>query len=342
MDALWQALRVLVMALMIPLLLRTRKDLRTLMLVIGVSLGLLGSKFGLFGIWHGGVRFALGYGGMLSDNNSLALGLAMGMPFMWFGRDLVSRLWLKAALLAMFAFSSAAVVMTYSRGGAVAMAVGLLAIVWRSRHKLLVLVGLVIISIPTLVFVGSKYLDRLSTLKAPTEEASAYSRVVLAKAGLQLWMDYPILGVGFGQQNEQVLINRYLDEGYKGHGMKVLHNTYVQLLSDCGVFAFILFCGLLFGTLIWLNGVIKRARDQQDMIGPCASALQSSLVAYAVGATTLSRAEWDLIYIELAVAALILRILKEDLEEASSPIPAPEMISEGFSYPAPAPRQNWK
>lgn len=323
---LWQFFRVLVMALWIPLLFTSLADLRLFTLVVAFSLGALGSKFGLFGIMHGGVRFGQGFGGMLADNNTLAMGLAMGLPLIWHSRSLVRAWWLKLGLLAMFVCNVAAVVMTFSRGASMAMGVGLLLIIWRARHRAILLFSMAVVAVPILILVGSSYMDRIATLTSIQTESSAYSRVLLARAAVAMWADYPLLGVGFGRENQQQLLGSYLGLNDLPHAGKVIHNTYVQVLVDSGIFAFLLFTGLMLGTILWLGRCIRRLKTTSSELTIYPVMIQTSLIVYAVDSLTVSRAEFDLFYVLIVTAALIYELEKELVAE--------EIVEEPVESPA--------
>ena len=63
-------LRMILILLLIPILLETEKDVIHLLLVMGLSLGVVGFKFGVYGVLHGGVELAAGYGEMLGTTIS--------------------------------------------------------------------------------------------------------------------------------------------------------------------------------------------------------------------------------------------------------------------------------
>jgi O-antigen ligase len=147
--------------------------------------------------------------------------------------------------------------------------------------------------------VQDSYLDRLSTLKNPEEEGSANSRIQLAKAAIAIWQDYPLLGVGFGGKNFAAIVSQYL--GWRKAA--VAHNTYVQLLADCGIFAFGLYCLLLFGTMLWIGRAARAVRDENPEMARMGIAIQTSLIGFAIGSAFLSRFQFDMYYILLMAAA---------------------------------------
>jgi putative inorganic carbon (HCO3(-)) transporter len=295
-------IHVVAMALLIPLLVQTAKQLRDLLLVMACTLGALGTKFGLYGIAHGGVRLVSGHAGFLGDNNDLALGLVMATPLCWYGRSLVSAAWARAALLAMTFATLAAVVMTHSRGAAVSLAVVFLLIAFHSRRKIAVLCLLLLLTAPAVYLVRQTYIARLSTLEAPEQEQSASLRLLYAKGALAMWRDHPLLGVGFGAGNQMALWSKYMSDAVIATP-QVIHNTYLQMLVDSGTIALVLYLVLLMGTAFWLQKSAVRTLRRSPGLEIYPIAIQASLVAFIVGCTFLSRIQFDLAYIVLMCAA---------------------------------------
>lgn len=292
--------RLILMALLILRYVQTEQHLRQLVVLIAFSLGFLGSKFGVYGLLHGGVRLMGGYEGtMLSDNNTLALALAMAIPLCWYSRALVSARWAKLMFLGMVFANIAAIIMTHSRGAAVSLLAAFLLIIWRAKRRLAILALLAVLCAPALYMMRTSYFDRLATLQNPEEDASAYSRLEYQKAALAMWKDYPWFGVGFGMNNYVRLVPQYLGR----NDIHVAHNTYLQMLVDSGVFAFLIYVGLLVAVLVWLGKSAKETRQTMPSLEVYPMALQASLAAFAVGSTFVSRVEFDLFYILLAAAA---------------------------------------
>jgi probable O-glycosylation ligase (exosortase A-associated) len=290
----WMYIRVIGMALLIPVLIETEEQLRILFLVMMVSLAMIGSKFGLYGVLAGGVRYVEGYGGFLSDNNNLGLALAMIVPFCWYARDLIQGRLARLSCIGLIFLTIAAIVMTFSRGAALSLAAVFLCIVWRTRRRVAAIVAMVVLSAPAVWMVQRDYTKRLETIGAPTQEASAAGRIEYTRAALAMWKDYPLFGVGFGTDNWVALSPKYLGH-YDFH---VVHNTYAQMLVDSGIFAFLLYVILLFGTIRKAGKLARNVPDGSPM-RPICLALQTSLVAFAVGSTFLSRVGFDLLYIVL-------------------------------------------
>ena len=291
--------RMLLVLLFIPVLIRTEEELKHLLLVIAGSVGFLGSKFGISGIVHGGVLWDQGYGVGLLDNNQLGLAFVMAIPLCWYCRTLVVSLWARWILLIAALASSAAVIMTNSRGSSISLGVAFVLILWRSDRKLLTFCTLVLAAGGAIYMMRDTYMDRMMTLKDVRSEASAASRLDYAVAAFAMWKDHPLLGVGFGRKNYSRLVGKYLGNS-DDH---VAHNSYLQMLADSGIFAFVLYTGLIFGTIGWLGASYRRMKWGYPDLRSFPAGLQCSLAAFAVGCTFYSFDEYDLPYILLMCAA---------------------------------------
>lgn len=344
-DRYGQFVRIFLMALVIPLIVSTRDQLRWLMVIIAGSLGLLGSKYGLWGLVRGGAAFTEGYGGMLSDNNTMALAFAMAVPLCWFSRLLVPWRLARLGFIAAAVCCLAAVVFTHSRGGVIAVGVGLLVILLTERRKILAILMLAVTAAGIAYLVWDSFSSRMSTLRNPELEASAKSRMDLAKAAPKLWLDYPFFGVGFTETNQQRLIFKYVPPQYAAeYAGKVLHNNWLQLLVDSGIFAFLIYVWLLFSCMarMWMAG---RRLSKAGAVAEAAipQMIATSLLIFSVGSTFLSRTTFDLFYVLLCAAAAWFEIhkaqpaasasLQADLNQPAAPAPVPASIPR-------APREN--
>jgi len=311
-------IRMLVMALLIPLYVRSKPDLRLLLLVLTLSIGFVGTKYGLYGVRQGGVRFEGGYGGMLSDNNCLALGLVMGVPLCYYATSLVSLRWMKVFLAGVMFLNIAAIIMTYSRGAALSLITVFLFIAWYSKRKSILVLFLVLMTAPAVYLVGNSYLDRMQTISAESSDPSIQSRNEYRRVAFEMWKEYPFFGVGFGSENFMELSRRYMDHDDK----HVVHNNYMQMLVDSGIFAFVIYVGLLFGCIFWLGRSARRIRDTAPELQLYPLAIQASLAGFAVGSFFLSRVSFDFVYI-LFMAAASWSVVEKEIVAGAATSDAP-------------------
>jgi O-antigen ligase len=129
-------------------------------------------------------------------------------------------------------FTANAVILTRSRGAVVGLAAGgLAALVTAPReYRKYIFVGLLLGGAGFLVLTDEQWHSRTSTILADEEErdSSAEARIVLARAGVQMWMDHP-LGVGAGTFYQ--FIGNYLPD----KAGKDAHNTYIRCLTELGI-----------------------------------------------------------------------------------------------------------
>jgi len=307
-------LKMIMMVLLIPIVIQDRQMLRQFIILMGLSIGVLGAKFGVFGMFHGGVRFMHGYGGFMSENNSLALGLLMGVPLCWYGRRLVTARWLKALLIFCAVSSLAGIIMCHSRGVTLTMACVFLLIARHAKRKIGVILLIGLVALPPILLVQDSFVSRMSTLGDPLADDSAASRITFAKAALRVWLDYPLFGVGFGFRNYQALAPHYV--GYQTKA--VVHNSYLQILADSGIFGFLIFTGMVWGTIWWLGRLIKKFEALDPEMAHIAMAIRVSLFAFAVGSLFGSRLHFDFLYMLLMSAACVYSIRRSESTHAEA------------------------
>ena len=124
--------------------------------------------------------------------------------------------------------------------------------------KLLILLVLFLGTI--LLFAPHQYWERQKTLTNYQEEGSAVSRVGLVKAGLEMWKDHPVFGVG--QRNFKYVCPNY----YHGPGTntRVAHNTYIEILAEGGICTFVIYIFLIFSIARKLRLLRKYAPVEID------------------------------------------------------------------------------
>ena len=291
--------RMIAVLLLIPVLTQTLTDMRELLLVLSLSLGVVALKFGLYGVIHGGVELAAGYGDMLSDNNFVALAFAMLLPACWYCRSLTSRWSVRLALTGIIGACIPAVIMSNSRGGSLSLGLAILLVCRRTKRRVIALVMLAAVAAGAVYLVLDVYVARMATLKNFEQEESAESRIIHAKAAFAMWRDYPILGVGFGGLNYAALAERYMGK----ENSHVAHNSYLQMLVDCGAFGFLLYVGMLLGPVIWLERSARRMQRLKPEWEAIPRAIQVPLAVFMLGSTFYSCCRMDLPYMLVLSAA---------------------------------------
>jgi probable O-glycosylation ligase (exosortase A-associated) len=310
----WKAIAI---AILTTGLVQDRHRLRLLWMVIAGSIGLLGSKYGLFGVLRGGARFNEGPGGFFSDNNSFAVGLCMVIPMLIALAQTERRWFVRLPFYAMVALSVATVIFTFSRGGMLTLLVVGAGLLVRSRHRLLALLMVALVAVVVLATsdgIRERYLERAATIADYKEDPSALGRLASWQTCWRIFLDHPMLGVG--PDNLQAVYWRY---NPRGDRFRVAHNAYLEMLSESGLPALALYVAAFLATLWRLERLRRRG---EPWFGTFAAMLQVSLLAYLVGSLFLNLAYLELAY-HLIALGVCLEVAAEVERERAAAVAEP-------------------
>lgn len=218
--------------------------------------------------------------GMYGNSNDLALVIDLSLPLCLALALTTKRYWKKIAWIVVMLAMIYAVLLTASRGGAIALMVAALVCLWKlavkdHRYYLLFLLPLSITCI--WIYAGSALRGRFEQMSMSpaannqTEASgSAQQRKELLIQSLKITAKYPLFGVGPG--NFTVVSGNW----------HVTHNSYTQMSADGGIPAF-----LLYVLIFWRAIANLRDVSQNPKIGKGARlfsmALEASLATYLVG-----------------------------------------------------------
>lgn len=243
-------------------------------------------------------------GGAFENPNDLAVGIAIVFPFCFMfllrSRGFVRKLLWTASLLLL----ARAVLMTYSRGGFLALAAGALFSLYEfgirgKRWKLLAYVGVAV----GLIFVSAgpaNYGARIATIFSPDSDVtgSSQQRREILITSLKTTAAHPIFGIGPG---DFPIISGY---------WLVTHNTYTQLSAEAGIPALVLFL-LIFGRSFKNINSARLSAPNDDRIQLLAGALRGATAAFLVGAIFASLAYQFYPYFLVAYASALCAIAKK-------------------------------
>jgi len=249
------------------------------------------------GIWHyvsgdvmstgvqGLVRIVgyQGSSGLTGNPNDLALMLNLIIPLagaLALSSRGMPRLIATGALL----LGAAAVIMTFSRAGFLALAaifIMFIAVLAR-RQSGGAAIALVVVALCVPAMLPQTYLDRLSTITNMSEDktGSAQGRYQDLYIAADVVERNPIIGVGLGQ--DIIALNQA-----RGRSTwRSVHNAYLQYAVDLGVPGFLLFAWLHLLCFRSAHAVEKRVmRDPAlEELAPLATGVQVSLGAFFVAA----------------------------------------------------------
>lgn len=274
-------------------LITTKEKLRWLVITIALSFGLIGLKGGIFALGTGFQYRVWGPDNTFYDgNNEIALALNMMLPLLILCAKEVPNKNIKLFFYAVFVFSIFSIISSWSRGGLLTLCAVLGAMVFTGKKKWLsvpLIVAALVFAVPNL---PEEWFGRMQTIQTYEEDLSMQGRFRAWGYAWERVVDDPLTGGGF--------------ETWRG-GERDVHNSYLEMLSEHGFVAFVLWFSLLFGTILALERIRKRSMiyEETTWMKDYARAIQISLLGYAVGSMALGVAYWDIFYHLVAIAVLL-------------------------------------
>ncbi len=294
----WQeVMKILFMSLLTVILINSRAKLRHLLLVVVLSLGFYSVKGAIWGVATGAAYRLYGpSSSMVGDNNAMGLALNMMMPVASFFSRSETRRWVRLAFLGIFGASIFGVLLTYSRGGFLGLAVVLVALVLQRRKNfmstilLAAAVGLVFVSMPTAWF------ERISTIGSYGQDESAMSRIDTWRFAWDVALKSPITGGGF--------------QAFRANPSDYdAHSIYFGMLGEHGFLGLGVFLALIVATLLSLGRVIRLATRDPELAwyAQLAGAVRISVIAFMVSGAFLNLQYFELFYLLAAITMILVR-----------------------------------
>jgi putative inorganic carbon (HCO3(-)) transporter len=316
--------KIFIFTIVMILLVTTKERLRGLILVTAGSLGLLAVKGALFGLRTSGASRVWGPpDSFLADNNAFGLALNMCLPLLFFMIRQEQKRWMRIALRVTFFCTILVILLTYSRGGLLGLAVVLTAILLRTKSKAIGVFMMAVACFFVLTFAPDAWMTRMSQFMNGNLDASAEQRLVSWGTAWNLSHDYPWTGGSFDALPNVQVFQRYqprpLPLGFLSSGP---HSIYFQLLADQG------FVGLgLFLTLIaccfwslWRVRYVASRFPPAAYLTDYSYMIEISILGFMVSGAFLGFVYLDVIYQMIGVTVVLKMLLRKefaDQEESS-------------------------
>jgi O-antigen ligase len=184
------------------------------------------------------------YYGQWSDPNFMAQSIA---PFLFISYALIkTRLhWFYRTMSVATVISSIIVILlSLSRGALLCLALGLVLIFSAEKKRWLFLGGSVVLIFITSLIFPIDLLSRIETLLPGHGDASISQRTQLILAGLEMAIRHFPFGVGLG--NFRTFSS---DFAHSLQWSMIPHNTYIQILAECGIIGLLLYLGSIASVL---------------------------------------------------------------------------------------------
>ena len=193
-----QVIKILVMTFVAMCMLQDRERINQMVWVMAISLGFYGFRGGIFTILTGGNYRVWGPPDtFINDNNQLALALVMTVPLIWYLYLTATKRWVQLGLLAAAGCTVIAIAGTYSRGGALGLAI-ILGYLWlKSRYKVVTFIAGAVIVVAALAFLPEQWYGRMNTIQDYNQDMSVRGRFDAWTFAWRLALERTIVGCGF-------------------------------------------------------------------------------------------------------------------------------------------------
>lgn len=222
------------------------------------------------------------------------------------------------------ALMTALIVCTQSRSGLIGLVVSLVMFGFYSRKSLKVAQTIAVMAIVALPFATQQYISRMNTMAGGEEfQSSAQDRITLWKSGLLIFADNPLVGTGFLTFPEAKMEYEdrflYLDTEFRESifrevNKRVTHNTYIQLLSDCGLIGALPFMLLVGGGIsrgMSARHLLQKLPEKNvELLWLCG--LSAGISGVAVCLLSMDAVNNFLIYVPIVLSGILLNIIKTD------------------------------
>ena len=211
----------------------------------------------------------------------------------------------------------AGMVLTYSRGAAVALALLLLMLLLGGYMRVRHVIGFGALALVLVVYVAPDIVHRVTTLArldsiaswtSRGADSSMRERATLNVASFRMFLDHPILGVGPGQAKYYMTKYGHSSSLSRIQGTRRAHSMYLEELASTGIIGFGFFAAILVVTvrgLLHARRHLRRVCSNDSML---ATGLLYALCAYLVTALFLhlsyERYFWFLVAVSVAAARI--------------------------------------
>jgi putative inorganic carbon (hco3(-)) transporter len=296
---------------------------RSLLYVMGGSIGFVGAKGAFDFIITRGQFQAHGSGGLMHEENEYALALNMAIPILIGLARIQPRRWVRWMLQASAVGCAITVIATRSRSGLLGLVLAILLLTFYSRRKVVGIATLVLAGILFLAFTPSASIERYETIPTAAEnDASTIGRFEAWKTALGMVRAHPFFGVG--PLNFELNFSQYSQ-----YTVRAPHSAFIALSAESGVPSCLLFSALIGSAIAemwWLRRRIMRNDDDSPLATYCLI-IQIVLTVYIVPNLFINRQNQDLMYHLIGVSVGLATIVRRKLAE-ETPAKGEELFPE--------------
>ncbi|HEY0322858.1 MAG TPA: O-antigen ligase family protein [Pyrinomonadaceae bacterium] len=255
-----------------------------------------------------GYRVSGSIGGMFGNPNDMALHLATIFPIIVALLFTTRNIFVKLGYAACGALSMAGIVVTFSRGGSLALAGALGVLCWKigRKHRLAVMLSMFVFLGAFMALAPGSYGERLGSILDHSRDSfgSANMRQQVLIRSIIVAAKHPLFGIGMG--NFHTVSIREL----------VSHNAYTQVAAEMGLAAMIVYILFMLTPFKRLREIERETLDtrQSSRFYYMSIGLQASIVAYMIGSFFASVAYHWYVYYLVGYSICLRRMYQLDEE----------------------------
>ncbi|MFN3960127.1 MAG: putative O-glycosylation ligase, exosortase A system-associated [Parvularculaceae bacterium] len=315
----------------------SRLRLHALIWVFVLTMGYFAAKGAVFTILTLGEFRVQGVPNtILEDNNHMGIAIATTLPMILYLRSVAAKPWVKTGLGVLFALAIFAVIGTQSRGAFISLVVFGGFFWWKSRSKIAIAAAAMLLALPAIAFMPSKWTERMSTITEAGQDDSFMGRVDAWVINTKFALQRPLTGAGLRNPYQQKLAEKV--DPVRAPRAKAAHSIYFEMLGGAGFVGLFLYLMLLAtayfkGNRLYRDGAGVEPRPWKARLGYYA---QMSLVVFGVGGASTSLEMWDGYLVIIACIAAAARLPQTAAEASPAERTAPQgwrMTARGSALP---------
>lgn len=287
----------------------SRLRLHALIWVFVLSIGFFAAKGAVFTIATFGEFRVQGVPNtILEDNNHMGIAIATTLPMILYLRSIAAKPWVRSALGVLFLLSIFSIVGTQSRGAFISLIVFGGFFWWQSRNKVVIAAAMIMLALPAIAFMPSKWTERMSTITEAGDDDSFMGRVDAWVINTKFALERPLTGAGLRNPYQQELAEKV--DPVRAPRAKAAHSIYFEMLGGAGFIGLFLYLMLL--ATAYFKSIALFREGEKTIPQPWRSRLgyyaQMSLVVFGIGGASTSLEMWDGYFVVIACIAAAARL----------------------------------
>ena len=306
--------------------LKGRLQIHSVVLVIGVTMGVQGAMEGLKYLISGGGHNMIPPGNF-GDNNSFGLFVLMTLPLLMYLFRYTVNPFVRLAILGVLLINVVTVIGTGSRGAFLGIVAVSLALIAQSKRRIPVLFMVAAVGASVAWFVPAKVFARVDTIETAGEDGSVLGRVRAWKLNTLVALDRPFTGGGFSSMEDRSVWIEYLPKfssldfiptGPPDYP-RAAHSIYFQVLGDTGFGGLFFYLGILTTTFLSLRSIRKLTVGNPTLgwAYDLAGSLRLVMIALVIAGAALSVTFYDLPFIVFTLVSVLRHTVRDELAVTS-------------------------